>query len=330
MVTGGAGFVGSELVSLLLKEGFEVHVIDDLSKGLRSSLPKDSEQFVFVKADLRDRSNTLSVVRDCDWVMHLASQAYGVAYCSKNHAMTYLLNSQINSNVIEAVLRNGIPGLLAVSSSCVYSDETPDGMTENLGFQGEPEIANWGYGWAKRMLEVAVLAAVSEGKCEGVVVRPVNIYGANYGWFSEDSHVIPSLVKRVLDGENPVTIWGDGTQARSFIHVKDAAQALLELSFRAPSGTVVNLGDENATSINEIVDMLREIFKLEFHVKHDPDRPTGRKIKSVSSQFLRKILPEFVPKVPLREGLKEMKGWYEKHKALGSFGHMENRRMTKE
>jgi nucleoside-diphosphate-sugar epimerase len=319
LVTGGAGFVGSELVSLLLKEGFEVHVIDDLSKGLRSNLPKDSEQFVFIKADLRDRSTALSVVRDCDWVMHLASQAYGVAYCGKNHAMTYLLNCQINTNVIEAVIRGGIPGLLAVSSSCVYSDETPDGMTEDLGFQGEPEIANWGYGWAKRMLEVGVLAATRDGKCEGIIVRPVNIYGANYGWFGEDSHVIPSLVKRVLDTENPLAIWGDGTQSRSFMHVKDAARALLDISLRAPSGTVVNLGDENAISINEIVNMLRDIFELDFHVKYNLDRPTGRKIKSVSSQFLRTILPEFIPKISLEEGLKEMKEWYQRHKALGVF-----------
>ena len=288
MVTGAAGFIGSELVSLLLKEGFRVIAVDDLSKGLRSNLPEENGQFAFFKADLRDRSATLRVVGDCDWVIHLASQAYGVAHCSKNHATTYLLNSQINANVIEAVIKNGIPGLLAVSSSCVYPDEAPDTMTEDLGFQGEPEKANWGYGWAKRMLEVGVLAAIKDGKCEGIVVRPVNIYGANYDWFGEDSHVIPSLVKRILDREHPIKVWGDGKQARSFMHVKDAARALLDVSLQAPSGTVVNLGDENATSINEIVQMLRDIFNLDFEVEYDLDRPTGRKVKNVSSRLLKK------------------------------------------
>lgn len=319
LVTGAAGFIGSELVPMLLKEGFRIIAVDDLSKGLRSNLPEENGQFAFIKSDLRDRSAALRVARDCDWVIHLASQAYGIAYGSKNHASTYLLNSQINANVIEAITINSIPGLLAASSSCVYSDEAPDMMTEDLGFQGEPETANWGYGWAKRMMEIGIWAAVKDGKCEGIVVRPVNIYGPNYGWFDENSHVIPSLVKRILDGENPLIIWGNGTQARSFMHVKDAARALLDISLRAPSGTVVNLGDEYAISINEIAQLLRDIFNVDFEVKYDLTRPTGRKVKNVSSRLLKKMLPEFKPDIPLKEGLKEMKQWYEKQKALGSF-----------
>jgi nucleoside-diphosphate-sugar epimerase len=319
LVTGAAGFIGSELVPLLLGAGFKVVAIDDLSKGRRENLPEESNQFVFILADLRGRATTLDVIRDCDWVIHLASQAYGVAYCSKSHAEAFVLNSQINANVIESVIKNGIPGVLAVSSSCVYSDETPECMAEDLGFQGEPELANWGYGWAKRMLEVGVLSALKDGKCEGIVVRPVNIYGPNYGWFGEYSHVIPSLVKRILDGENPLIVWGNGTQARSFMHVKDAARALLEISLHAPSGTVVNLGDEQATSINEIVDMLRAIFKVDFEIEYDLTRPTGRKVKSVSSQLFKKILPQFKPQISLIDGLEEMKNWYNRHKTLESF-----------
>lgn len=319
LVTGAAGFIGSELVPLLLREGFRVVAVDDLSKGRRESLPEESKQFVFTLADLRDRSTALHVIRNCDWLIHLASQAFGIAYCSKSHAETFILNSQINANVIESVIKNGITGLLAVSSSCVYSDETPDGITEDLGFLGEPEYANWGYGWAKRMLEVGVLAAVRDGKCEGVVVRPVNVYGPNYGWFGKYSHVIPSLVKRILDGEDPVTVWGDGSQARSFMHVKDVARALLDLSLSAPNGIAVNLGDEQATTINEIMNMLRDILGVDFKVRHDLTKPTGRKVKSVSSHLLRKILPEFKPVISLREGLTEMKFWYDRHKALGSF-----------
>jgi nucleoside-diphosphate-sugar epimerase len=319
LVTGGAGFVGGELVALLLRSGFRVVAVDDLSKGARENLPEENGQFTFTRADLRDRAEALRVIRDCDWVIHLASQAYGVAYCSKSHSATFLLNSQINANVIEAVGGNGIPGLLAVSSSCVYSDETPDGMSEDCGFQNDPERANWGYGWAKRMLEVGVQAAVRDGKCEGIVVRPVNIYGSGYGWFGEYSHVIPSLAKRIFDGENPLIVWGDGTQARSFIHVKDAVRALLSLSLSAPNGTVVNLGDEQATSINEIVNLLRSLSGKDFKVKYDLTKPTGRKTKSVSSKLLREILPKFKPQISLADGLKEMKTWYDRHKALGSF-----------
>ncbi len=319
LVTGGAGFIGSELVALLLREGFGVIAVDDLSKGQRSSLPGENKQFVFSLADLRDRAAACKAISDCDWVIHLASLAYGVAYSKGRHATILIENSQINNNVIEEVMKNGIRGLLAVSSSCVYSDEIPDPMVEDSAFQGEPEAANWGYGWAKRMLEISVRALVKDNKCEGIVARPVNVYGANYGWFGEYSHVIPSLVKRILDGENPLRIWGDGAQARSFLHVKDTAQALLDLSLHAPSATVVNLGDEEATSVNEIVRMLQEIFKVDFRVEYDLTKPVGRKIKSVSSRRLKEVLQAFRPSISLKEGLEEMRAWYERQKAGGIF-----------
>ena len=320
IVTGGAGFIGSELVLLLLREGFKVVVIDDLSKGDRSRLPeRDNDNFSFLLADLRDRDTALKVIKDCDWVMHLASQAYGIAYCSRCQSETFILNNQINANVIEAVNNNVIPGMLAVSSSCVYSDDAPDEMIEDNGFLGEPENGNWAYGWAKRMLEVGVTAAVKDKRFSGVIVRPVNVYGASYGWFGENSHVIPSLAKRILDGENPVVIWGDGNQARSFMHVEDVSRAFLELSLKAPNGTVVNLGDEKAISVNGLFDAMKELFTVNPQVKYDLTKPVGRKVKSVSSDRLRKIIPDFQPRIPIREGLREMKKWYERHKAQGSF-----------
>jgi nucleoside-diphosphate-sugar epimerase len=328
IVTGAAGFIGSELVRLLLKEGYRVHAVDDLSKGRRDSLPEEGPSFTFTLADLRDRGASMRALSSCDWVIHLASKAYGVAYCSKRHASTFLLNCQINANVIEAVIENGVPGITGMSSSCVYSDDTPDGMTEDQGFAGEPETANWGYGWAKRMLEVGLLAAARDGHCEGIVVRPVNVYGPGYGWFGEYSHVIPTLVKKILDGENPLLIWGDGTQARSFLHVRDVARALTELSLHAPNGTVVNLGDEEATTINEIAQLLQEVFGIRVPVTYDPTRPSGRKVKNVSSRRLKEILPWFQETVPMRRGLAEMASWYERHMTLGTFAHTGNQHVN--
>jgi len=319
LVTGGAGFIGSELTLLLLEKGFEVVVVDDLSKGDRMRLPEENARFSFLHADLRVREEALRVLKNCDWVMHLASQAYGVAYSSRNHSSAIILNEQINANVLEAIHKNRIGGMLAVSSSCVYSDDVPDCMTEDMGFLYEPESANWGYGWAKRMLEVGVRATAGDTGLDSVIVRPVNIYGASYGWYGINSHVIPSLVKKTLSGENPLLVWGDGKQARSFMHVKDCARALLELALKAPTGTVVNLGDENAISINEIVEMIEELFIRKAQVKYDLERPVGRKIKSVSSVKFKEILPDFETKISIREGLNEMGKWYERHDKLGSF-----------
>jgi len=168
-----------------------------------------------------------------------------------------------------------------------------DPLGEEAGFLGEPEAANYGYGWAKRMLEIAVLTAARDGKCEGIVARPVNVYGASYGWFGEQSHVIPSLVKRMLDGEDPLTIWGDGSQVRNFIHVSDAARGFVEMSRRLPSGTVVNLGPKDAASIKDIVDILRQELNVPCRVDHDLSKPTGPTNKQVSAARLRALLPDY-------------------------------------
>jgi GDP-L-fucose synthase len=321
MVTGAAGFVGSVLADLLLHHRIAVIAVDDLSKGDRASLPADGHpNFTFVRTDLRDRAAAQAVIRDCDWVIHLASQAFGIAYGDKHHAAGFLLNCQINANVLEAVIGNRVRGVLVASSSCVYP--VPSGsarLTEDDGFAAEPEPATHGYGWAKRMLEVAALAAARERLCEAVVLRPVNIYGASYGWFGENSHVIPTLVKRMLDGENPLTIWGDGGQVRNFIHVSDVARAMLQLSLHAPSGTVVNVGPPDAVSINEVLDILRQELRVECRILRDLSKPTGTLIKDVSVARLQSLLPDYRPQVKLREGLREMQQWYARHKQAGHF-----------
>jgi nucleoside-diphosphate-sugar epimerase len=133
----------------------------------------------------------------------------------------------------------------------------------------------------------------------------------------------------MLDGENPLMIWGDGTQARSFLHVRDVARALMELSLYAPNGTVVNLGDEEATTINEIVQLLQEVFGIRVPVTYDPTRPSGRRVKSVSSRRLKEILPWFQKTVPMRRGLAEMASWYERHMTLGTFADTGNQHVNK-
>jgi nucleoside-diphosphate-sugar epimerase len=322
LVTGAAGFVGSELVHLLLEQRHDVIAVDDLSKGARASLPADGVPgFSFVRADLRDRAAALAVIRDCDWVIHLASQAFGIAYGDKHQTAGFLLNSQINANVVEAVVENHVGGVLVASSSCIYPVPTGSTrFTEDDGFASDPEPATRGYGWAKRMLEIAALEAAREGRCEAVVVRPVNIYGASYGWFGQHSHVIPTLVKRMLDGENPLTIWGDGGQVRNFIHVSDVARALLALSRHAPNETVVNVGPPDAIAINDLLEILKEELQVDCQIVRDLSKPTGTRVKDVSVARLQSILPEYRPEVCLRQGLAEMRHWYARHKHAGHLG----------
>jgi nucleoside-diphosphate-sugar epimerase len=144
------------------------------------------------------------------------------------------------------------------------------------------------------------------------ILRPLNLYGANYRWRSvEKAHVIPSLVKRVLDGEDPLVVWGSGTQRRNFLHGGDAAELISRVIASGAEGPV-NIGYEDSTSIAELVGLICDVTGKRPRVVFDRSRPDGAPLKSADSTRLREITGNYVPKISLRGGIGEMVGWYER------------------
>src|SRR5262249_43582021 len=138
-------------------------------------------------------------------------------------------NERITNNLISALARQPLVHLLVASSSCIYPDDGPETIPELPLFEGEPEIANWGYGWAKRFLEQKSTMLARETGIPVTIVRPFNIYGERYRWVDTASQAIPMLVKKVLDGDDPVVVWGSGKQRRNYLHAGECADAMLGL-----------------------------------------------------------------------------------------------------
>ena len=309
IVTGGAGLIGSFVVERLVAAGARVVVVDDLSKGRLENLADVAGRHEFRQGDLEDPGFAAKALDGADIVIHLASRAYGVGYSSAHHLDMLEHNERITNNLFATLRRARPERLQVVSSSCVYPDDGPDTVPELPLFTGEPERANWGYGWAKRFLEQKAAIFQDQTGIPVSVVRPFNIYGERYNWVGEAGQAIPMLVKRVMDGTDPVVIWGSGNQRRNYLHAEDCAEAMLGV---LASGTTdpVNIGTEDTVTMRDLVGLICRGARVSPRVDTDPTKPEGRFIKSANSKRLREVFPDFGVSIPLEAGLARMAGWY--------------------
>ncbi len=311
-VTGGAGLIGSFLADELNAEGADVIVIDDFSKGQRENLQQLAGRIEIREADLEIPALAIEALAGCDAVFHLASRAYGIGYAQGRHLEILQHNERITNNLLAALVIHRPRHLLVASSSCVYDDHGPDRIPELPLFQGEPEAVNRGYGWAKRFLEQKAMIYARETGTPTTIVRPFNIYGERYRWVGEYGQAIPMLVKKVMDGDDPVVIWGSGRQRRTYLHARDCARIMRDLVTNGHDSGPVNIGTEDTVSLQELVEMICDTAGRMPRLKFDRSKPEGRFIKSSDMKTLHAVLPEFRPSIGLKEGLQRMMGWYER------------------
>jgi len=301
--------IGSYLVERLVRVGARVIVADDFSKGSRDSLVGVSHKIEVRKEDLETLPAMERALDGADVVFHLASRAYGIGYSDGNHLRILLHNERITNNLIEVLARRPAVHLLVASSSCVYPDEGAQILRELPKLSGEPELANRGYGWAKRFLEQKALLLAHDTGIPTTIVRPFNIYGERCGWFGNGSSAIPMQVKKVMDGDDPVVIWGSGAQRRNYVHAFDCADAMAGLVESGFTG-IVNIGTEETISLRELVETICRVAGKRPKLVADTSKPEGRHVKAADSTLLRQVYPNFRCSVDLKEGLRRMIDWY--------------------
>jgi UDP-glucose 4-epimerase len=310
-VTGGLGLIGSFLCEQLVEHGAGVILADDESKGSWKYIPHLRGKVEFRKLDLTQPQAAVEALAGAEFVFHLASRAYGVGFSQKNNFEMFRFNDLVNTNVLDAIVRYHPAQALVVSSSCVYSDDGPTPMSDNQPITGEPERVNWGYGWAKRVLEQKAVIYAKETGIPITVVRPFNIYGEHYNWVGDSSQAIPMLTKRLLDGENPMVIWGTGNQRRNYIHALDCARVMMRLIENGYHERPVNIGREETVSVKDLVRRISGAAGRSIEVVCDRTKPEGRFIKSADSKLLMAALgDDFTFQVTLAEGVERMIGWY--------------------
>ena len=306
LVTGGAGFIGSHLVDQFVEIGAIVTVVDNLERGKLANLEKILDKIKFVKADLLDITACNNVVKGMDVVMNLAAKVTGIEYNRFHHGDMFTTNMTIASNVIEAARTNRVKRFLCVSTACIYPHDAKVPTPESEGERGGPEPTNEGYGWAKRMAEKQSMYYAREYDMEIAIARPFNAYGPRDHYDEGTSHVIPALIKRVLNGNDPVVVWGTGNQSRVFLHAKDFARGLILVTEKYAVGDPVNIGHDKEITMRQLIELILKLTGKNPRVVFDTTKPDGYPRRAADPTKLKNVTGGFVPSIPLEQGIKEM------------------------
>lgn len=267
LVTGGAGFIGSEVVDQLLQKGYIVRVADDLSK----KDAKVSSSCEFLKVDLTDSKQAAKVMKNIDFCIHLAAKIGGIGYFHKYPATILSENNKIYSAIFEAAAKEEIRRFVYISSSMVFESTHLFPSKENTLIKIPPPIS--AYGFSKLVGEWYCKSFFDEHKLEYTIIRPFNAYGINEKPEREVgmAHVIPDLIKKILEGQYPLEILGNGTQTRCFTHVADIARAIiLAMESSKAINEDFNIGTEKEIKIIDLAKIIWEKYdtKKPFKVKY--------------------------------------------------------------
>lgn len=315
LVTGGAGFIGSHVVEKLVARGAKVTILDNLQNGSKENLQSIRNDIVLIKGDCMDPAIAIRACRGKDIVMNLAARVGGIEYNRTHQAVMLKDNLCIATSMIEAAIKADVERFLVVSSACVYSKNCSIPTPEAEGFLGEPESTNGGYGWAKRMAEKLGEYYADEYGIKVGIVRPYNCYGPRDHFSVDTSHVVPALIKRILDGNNPLTVWGSGKQSRAFLYVEDLAEGMILSIEKYPLPDPINFGTDEEITIKQLVGMICDAANVSPKIRYDSTKPDGSPRRNSDNKKAQKIL-EFFPRIDLHTGLSKTIEWYKRRKGV--------------
>lgn len=290
LVTGARGFIGAAVVRLLVDRG------DDVVALSRESGPA-APPARHVTADLQAPGVLDDLIRPGTWVVHLAARAGGVGFQSGGHADVHRQNTALTRAVLDAAARHRAERVFLASSAVVYAADAPPQIPED-GPLVRPEAAS-GYAWSKLTDEAeARWAAV-----DVVTGRFTNVYGPGGSFDPARSTVVHALVRRAVEerATGRLTVWGDGSAVRSFLHVDDAARAVLAVLEGGAPGSPVNLDASEPVTVRHVAELVRDALDPALELVMDPSRPTGPPRRVLDTARLRAL--GFVPAVRLAEGL---------------------------
>jgi nucleoside-diphosphate-sugar epimerase len=303
LVTGGAGFIGSNIVTLLLEKGHTVRVIDNLSSGNILNIKQyiDNKIIEFLEADILDYINLLEFSKGVDVIFHLAASV-GRQKSIDNPLLDSSVNLLGTINVLEAMRANNIKKIVYSSSAAIYGE-----LQTSIIDEDHPQNADSPYGVSKLAAEKMILAYASLYDFSSHCLRYFNIYGINQR-FDCYGNVIPIFAHRMLNNE-PITIYGDGEQTRDFINVKDVAIANYMAALSKDKITIHNIGCGKSITINKLAKIMFHIFNKKPNIIYAPPRKGDvlhckADINKVQQTF------HFFPSIELENGLVEYIAWF--------------------
>jgi GDP-L-fucose synthase len=306
LVTGGAGFVGRVLCAKLK------------ARGAGEVLVPRMAQY-----DLTEHTAVVRCYEDFrpDCVFHLAAEVGGIGANQRHPGRFFFANMAMGLHLIEEGRKRGLGRFLQVGTICAYPKFTPVPFNEAELWNGYPEETNAPYGIAKKALLVMLQAYRAEYGFNGAYVLPVNLYGPGDNFHPQSSHVIPALIRKMVEareaGAPEVSIWGTGKASREFLYVDDCAEGLCLAAERLEDGEPVNLGTGAEISIADLAALIARLSGYRGRLAYDPSKPDGQPRRCLDTRRAAEKIG-FKAQVGFEEGLKASIAWFEEQRRQGT------------
>jgi GDP-L-fucose synthase len=299
LVTGGGGFLGSHIVERLEREGHDVVV----------------PRRVDVDLTRYDDAERLFESAQPELVFHLAAEVGGIGANRANPGRYWYANLMMGAHVLELSRLHGVQKLVVAGTVCAYPKFTPVPFSEDDLWDGYPEETNAPYGVAKKTILVGAQAYREQYGTNAIFLLPANLYGPRDNFDLASSHVIPALIRKMLESREQVVLWGDGSPSREFLYVDDCAEALLLAAQRYDGAEPVNIGTGVETTIREVAETIAELTGFDGEIVWDTTMPNGQPRRSLDASRAEQYFG-FRAQTPLREGLARTIAWYRESSAV--------------
>jgi len=301
LVTGGGGFVGAHLVERLEAEGHDV------------AAPRRTE-FDLTRWDDAER---LFEETQPKRVFHLAAEVGGIGANRANPGRYWYANLMMGAHVLELSRLHDVEKVIVAGTVCAYPKFTPTPFHEDDLWNGYPEETNAPYGVAKKTVLVGAQAYRDQYDLDAIFLLPANMYGPRDNFDLDTSHVIPALIRKMVEAEGEVVLWGDGSPSREFLYVDDCVEGLLLAGERYDGPEPVNLGTGVETTIRELAETIAELTGFEGEMVWDTTMPNGQPRRQLDASRAAELFG-FHARTSLRDGLLRTIDWYRQHALIRS------------
>jgi GDP-L-fucose synthase len=301
LVTGGAGFLGKQVIA-------QLHQAGALDADI--TVPRSKT------CDLRSLEHCQAAVKGQDVVIHLAAHVGGIGLNREKPAELFYDNLMMGAQLIHVAYQEGVQKFVCVGTICAYPKFTPVPFKEDDIWNGYPEETNAPYGIAKKVLLVQLQSYRQQYGFDGIYLLPVNLYGPEDNFNPASSHVIPALIRKVYEakqqGVKQLPVWGDGSPTREFLFSEDAARGIVMGALHYDDPEPVNLGTNYEISIRDLVELICRLMEFDGELIWETDQPNGQPRRCLDTTRAKEAFG-FVAQVSLEEGLRRTIDWYCQH-----------------